>query len=194
MYLPLLLFMPMPCGNFCFHVRDGNPLVYGGAVSRVEGKPVAGDLVDVVDSSGKFIAWGKSLLGAGRAALMCTTRCSVALVCFAARRVYVLWLCSNQPGGCKAHFQHMSNCPSSTRPRSMELQYAQQQQAVARCLLGFVRMREQVMSYPSVHPGIRPLHICRTASSTTPVPSARQAKHLNTSKRASRYLNRRLQP
>ena len=28
-------------------------------MSRVEGDPVAGDLVDVVDSSGKFIAWGK---------------------------------------------------------------------------------------------------------------------------------------
>ncbi|CAM9547700.1 unnamed protein product, partial [Ectocarpus sp. 6 AP-2014] len=37
---------------------DGNPLVYGGAVSRVEGDPAAGDVVDVIDSSGKFIAWG----------------------------------------------------------------------------------------------------------------------------------------
>lgn len=33
--------------------------MYGGAVSRVEGGPVAGDVVDVIDSSGKFIAWGK---------------------------------------------------------------------------------------------------------------------------------------
>ncbi|CAN0600093.1 unnamed protein product, partial [Ectocarpus sp. 12 AP-2014] len=39
-------------------LRDGNPLVYGGAVSRVEGDPAAGDVVDVIDSSGKFIAWG----------------------------------------------------------------------------------------------------------------------------------------
>ncbi|CAM9286628.1 unnamed protein product [Hapterophycus canaliculatus] len=37
---------------------DGNPLVYGGAISRVEGDPMAGDVVDVIDSSGKFIAWG----------------------------------------------------------------------------------------------------------------------------------------
>ncbi|CAM9310955.1 unnamed protein product [Scytosiphon promiscuus] len=37
---------------------DGNPLVYGGAISRVEGDPIAGDVVDVIDSSGKFIAWG----------------------------------------------------------------------------------------------------------------------------------------
>ncbi|CAM9148063.1 unnamed protein product [Pylaiella littoralis] len=37
---------------------EGNPLVYGGAVSRVEGGPVAGDVVDVIDSSGQFIAWG----------------------------------------------------------------------------------------------------------------------------------------
>ncbi|CAM9932704.1 unnamed protein product, partial [Choristocarpus tenellus] len=37
---------------------EGNPLVYGGAVAKVEGSPKAGDIVDVVDSSGKFIAWG----------------------------------------------------------------------------------------------------------------------------------------
>lgn len=42
-------------------VREGNPLVYGGAVSRVDGNPIAGDIVDVVDSSGKFIAWGTCL-------------------------------------------------------------------------------------------------------------------------------------
>lgn len=33
-------------------------MVYGGAVSRVEGDPAAGEVVDVIDSSGKFIAWG----------------------------------------------------------------------------------------------------------------------------------------
>ncbi|CAM9550865.1 unnamed protein product, partial [Discosporangium mesarthrocarpum] len=37
---------------------EGNPLVYGGAVARVQGRPLAGDIVDVLDSSGKFIAWG----------------------------------------------------------------------------------------------------------------------------------------
>lgn len=40
------------------NLREGNPLVYGGAVSRVEGDPAAGEVVDVIDSSGKFIAWG----------------------------------------------------------------------------------------------------------------------------------------
>lgn len=45
--------------SFFSCLRDGNPLVYGGAISRVEGDPVAGDVVDVIDSSGKFIAWGK---------------------------------------------------------------------------------------------------------------------------------------
>lgn len=40
--------------------RDGNPtMVYGGAVGRVEGDPTAGEVVDVVDPEGKFIAWGK---------------------------------------------------------------------------------------------------------------------------------------
>lgn len=35
--------------------------MYGGAVSHVEGNPAAGEVVDVVDSSGKFIAWGKTV-------------------------------------------------------------------------------------------------------------------------------------
>lgn len=46
--------------------RDGNPLVYGGAISRVEGDPIAGDVVDVIDSSGKFIAWGEARRTAAR--------------------------------------------------------------------------------------------------------------------------------
>lgn len=38
--------------------RQGNPLVFAGAVSRVAGKPAAGDVVDVVDGAGSFIGWG----------------------------------------------------------------------------------------------------------------------------------------
>jgi 23S rRNA G2069 N7-methylase RlmK/C1962 C5-methylase RlmI len=38
--------------------RDGELLVYGGAVERVEGHPAAGDLVDVTDGAGKPLAWG----------------------------------------------------------------------------------------------------------------------------------------
>lgn len=44
---------------FALYLREGNPLVYSGAVSMVNGNPIAGDVVDVVDSSGKLIAWGK---------------------------------------------------------------------------------------------------------------------------------------
>lgn len=38
--------------------RAGNPLVFAGAVSRVAGKPAAGDVVDVVDGAGSLIGWG----------------------------------------------------------------------------------------------------------------------------------------
>lgn len=89
---PCLLFRYLLL-DFCLHtLRDGNPLVYGGAISRVEGDPVASDLVDVVDSSGKFIAWGKSLLftGAGRADLA-TSRALIGASCGAQQRaVYFL--------------------------------------------------------------------------------------------------------
>ena len=36
----------------------GNPIVYGGAVGRVEGRPDAGDIVDVVDGAGGLVGWG----------------------------------------------------------------------------------------------------------------------------------------
>ena len=38
--------------------KAGNPLVYGGAVKSVSGKPATGAVVDVVDGSGGFIGWG----------------------------------------------------------------------------------------------------------------------------------------
>ena len=38
--------------------RDGELLVYGGAVERVEGKPTAGELVDVTDGAGTLLAYG----------------------------------------------------------------------------------------------------------------------------------------
>ena len=38
--------------------RAGNPLVFAGAVSRVAGKPAAGDVVDVVDGAGSLSGWG----------------------------------------------------------------------------------------------------------------------------------------
>jgi len=38
--------------------RDGELLVYGGAVESVEGNPARGDLVDVTDGAGKPLAWG----------------------------------------------------------------------------------------------------------------------------------------
>lgn len=57
------------------NLREGNPLVYGGAVSRVEGDPAAGEVVDVIDSSGKFIAWGtKSILRLVVSAHRCSWR------------------------------------------------------------------------------------------------------------------------
>ncbi len=38
--------------------KAGNPIVYGGAVQRVDGKPLPGDVVDVVDGKGTLIGWG----------------------------------------------------------------------------------------------------------------------------------------
>lgn len=38
--------------------RDGNPLVYGGAVAGVTGKTSPGCVVDVADGAGKVIGWG----------------------------------------------------------------------------------------------------------------------------------------
>lgn len=34
-------------------------MVFGGSIAREEGNPMVGDIVDVVDASGKFIAWGE---------------------------------------------------------------------------------------------------------------------------------------
>lgn len=56
------------------YLREGNPLVYGGAVSRVEGDPAAGEVVDVIDSSGKFIAWGTKTFRFVVLAHVCTSR------------------------------------------------------------------------------------------------------------------------
>lgn len=33
--------------------------MFGGSIAREEGNPMVGDIVDVVDASGKFIAWGE---------------------------------------------------------------------------------------------------------------------------------------
>ena len=38
--------------------RDGNPLVYGGAVERTTGDVSRGDAVEVVDGAGNNIGWG----------------------------------------------------------------------------------------------------------------------------------------
>ena len=38
--------------------RDGNPLVYGGAVERTTGSINRGDAVEVVDGAGNPIGWG----------------------------------------------------------------------------------------------------------------------------------------
>ena len=38
--------------------KNGNPLVYGGAVDQVSGEPQDGDIVDVVDQKFNFIGWG----------------------------------------------------------------------------------------------------------------------------------------
>ena len=38
--------------------KNGNPLVYGGAVAEVHGDPQDGDVVDVVDHNLNFIGWG----------------------------------------------------------------------------------------------------------------------------------------
>ena len=38
--------------------KSGHPLVFGGAVQRVDGSPGAGDVVDVVDSKDNLIGWG----------------------------------------------------------------------------------------------------------------------------------------
>ena len=38
--------------------RDGNPLVYGGAVERTTGSMSRGDAVEVVDGAGNNIGWG----------------------------------------------------------------------------------------------------------------------------------------
>lgn len=40
--------------------RDGHPLVYSGAIDRVEGRPppIAGDAVLLADGAGQAIGWG----------------------------------------------------------------------------------------------------------------------------------------
>lgn len=38
--------------------KDGNPMVYGGAVDFVLGSPKSGDAVLISDSRGNYIGWG----------------------------------------------------------------------------------------------------------------------------------------
>ncbi|CAM9552289.1 unnamed protein product, partial [Phaeothamnion confervicola] len=38
--------------------REGNPLVYGGAIANVLGSPAPGDVVDVIDGKKNLIGWG----------------------------------------------------------------------------------------------------------------------------------------
>ena len=38
--------------------QSGHPIVYGGAIDKVEGKPEPGGVVDVVDGAGGLIGWG----------------------------------------------------------------------------------------------------------------------------------------
>lgn len=38
--------------------QDGNPLVYGGAIKKLEGNPISGDLVTVTDHMGNLIGKG----------------------------------------------------------------------------------------------------------------------------------------
>ena len=38
--------------------KQGSPIVYGGAIGKVEGEPEAGGVVDVVDGGGGLIGWG----------------------------------------------------------------------------------------------------------------------------------------
>lgn len=38
--------------------QDGNPLVYGGAIKELQGNPVSGDIVQVVDHMGNAIGKG----------------------------------------------------------------------------------------------------------------------------------------
>jgi len=38
-------------------IRRGHPWVFEGAIAAVEGAPISGDVVEVVDSAGAFVAW-----------------------------------------------------------------------------------------------------------------------------------------
>src|SRR5262249_20066035 len=52
--LPKLVLKPRRAGPFF----NRHPWVFAGAVDRVEGDPVAGDIIDVVSNTGNFVARG----------------------------------------------------------------------------------------------------------------------------------------